>query len=33
MSVTVLSGIILLTPIILGILGIALFSVKKKQDK
>ena len=32
MSVTLVSGLILLTPIILGILGIALFSAKKKED-
>lgn len=31
MSVTVVSGLILLTPIILGIMGIALFSAKRRE--
>lgn len=33
MSVTVISGLILLTPIILGIIGIALFSAKEREEK
>ncbi len=33
MSVTVVSGLILLTPIILGIMGIALFSAKERKKK
>ena len=33
MSTTVISGIVLLIPIILGIIGIALFSAKKKKEE
>ena len=31
MSVTVISGLILFFPILLGIMGIALFSVKRRE--
>ena len=33
MSTTVISGIVLLIPIVLGIIGIALFSAKKKKKE
>jgi hypothetical protein len=33
MSVTVISGLILFFPILLGILGIALFSAKRREKK
>ena len=33
MSTTVISGIVLAIPIVLGIIGIALFSAKKKNKK
>jgi hypothetical protein len=32
MSTTLISGIALVIPIILGIIGIALFSAKKKEE-
>ncbi len=33
MSVTVISGLILFFPIVLGIMGIALFSAKRREKK
>ena len=33
MSVTVISGLILFFPVLLGILGIALFSAKRREKK
>jgi hypothetical protein len=33
MSVTVISGLILFFPILLGIMGIALFSAKRREKK
>ena len=33
MSVTVISGLILFFPIVLGIMGIALFSEKRREKK
>lgn len=33
MSVTVISGLILFFPIVLGIMGIALFSAKKRRER
>ncbi len=32
MATTLISGLILLIPILLGIIGIALFSAKKKEE-
>ena len=32
MSTTIISGIVIFTPLLLGLIGIALFSAKKKEE-